>query len=156
MSEPRPGLSPRIAVAFASAGFVALVIAGFGMLSLLTDTEVLPVTGLGQAPGIVGVVLATLAFVGVTARAATRGHPRYTAVVPTVAATFLAYLAGVVLGAVFSGGDPARAISAAGAFATSWFAVVLASAALICGWAAIALVRTRASRPRWPWENDEP
>ena len=43
MSEPRPGLSPRIAVAFASAGFVALVIAGFGMLSLLTDTEVLPV-----------------------------------------------------------------------------------------------------------------
>ena len=53
---------------------------------------------------------------------------------------------------MFGGIDLARAIAAAGAFATSWFAVVLASAALIAGWTAVALVRTRAGRPRWPWE----
>ena len=44
-------------------------------------------------------------------------------------------------------------VFAAGAFATSWFAVVLASTALIAGWTAVALVRTRAGRPRWPWED---
>lgn len=40
---------------------------------------------------------------------------------------------------MFGGIDLARAIAAASAFATSWFAVVLASAALIAGWTAVAL-----------------
>jgi len=31
---------------------------------------------------------------------------------------------------------------------------VLAAAA-VAGWAGVALRRTRASRPRWPWEGDE-
>ena len=69
-----------------------------------------------------------------------------------VVAVFLAYLIGLLVGAMFGGIDLARAIAAAGAFATSWFAVVLASAALVAGWTAVTLVRTRAGRPRWPWE----
>ncbi len=51
--------------------------------------------------------------------------------------------------------DAARTAAAIGGFATSWFAVVLASAALVAGWVAVALVRTGADRPRWPWERDE-
>jgi hypothetical protein len=70
-------------------------------------------------------------------------------------ATVLAYLVGVLAGGVLSGVDGARIVAAVGAFATSWFAVVLAAAALVGGWGAIALVRTAAERPRWPWERDD-
>lgn len=149
-----PGVTPPVATAFAVVGFFALLIAGFGMLSLFSGAEVLPVTGLGQAPGIVGAALATIAFTATMWLALRRPHPSYFAAGVAVVVTFLAYLLGIVLGAVVGGVDLARAASAVGGFATSWFAVVLASAALIAGWSGVALVRTRADRPRWPWERD--
>lgn len=165
MSTPDPGgqgagergggVTPPVATAFALVGFFALVVAGFGMLSLFSGADVLPVAGLGQLPGVGGTVLAVVVF-GLTTWAAVRPRRARYVAVPTVAvATFLAYLFGVLLGAVFSGTDAARTAAAIGAFATSWFAVVLASAALVCAWVAIALVRTAAGRPRWPWERDE-
>jgi hypothetical protein len=154
MSEAQRGLSPGLAALLTGSGFVALLIAGFGMLSLLTDAEVLPVAGLGQSPGAVGVIGAVVAYVA-TAWLSVRGpRPSYAGVVVIVVATFLAYLLGVLVGGVFSGVDAARAVAAVGGFATSWFAVVLASTALLAGWTAVALVRTRAGRPRWPWERE--
>lgn len=156
MSTPHGGVTPPMAAAFAVVGFFALLIAGFGMLSLLSGDEVLPVTGLGQVPGVVGAALATLAFAVTMWMAVRRPHPSYVAAGLAVVTTFLAYLLGVLIGAVLAGIDLARAAAAIGGFATSWFAVVLAGAALIAGWGGIALVRTRASRPRWPWEHDLP
>ena len=157
MSAPQQGgLPPRLAVAFTSAAFFAVLIAGFGVLSLLSDTEVLPVSGLGQVPGIAGTALAVIAFVA-GAAGATRGpRPRFGSVAGVVVVSFLGYLLGVLIGAVLAGVDVARAVAAVGAFATSWFAVVLAVAAGACAWTAVALVRTHAGRPRWPWEHDEP
>ena len=152
MTEPQPGVSAPVALAFGTVGFFALVVAGFGLLSLATGDEVLPVTGLGPLPGIAAVVFAVAAFVLTVWAVVRRPAPRYSGVVVVVVAVFLAYLIGLLVGAMFGGIDLARAIAAAGAFATSWFAVVLASAALIAGWTAVALVRTRAGRPRWPWE----
>ncbi|WP_295820497.1 hypothetical protein [uncultured Microbacterium sp.] len=160
MTDPRGrggagGLAPPVATAFAVAGFFALVIAGFGMLSLFTGAEVLAVSGLGQLPGIVGGAFAVGAF-GVSTWFALRAErTRYGSALIVMVATFLAYLVGVPVGGVLSGVDAARVVAAVGGFATSWFAVVLAAAALVAGWAAIALVRTAAERPRWPWERDE-
>ncbi len=155
MTEPRRGVSPPVAVAFAAVGFFALLIAGFGMLSLLSGAEVIAVPGLGPLPGAIATVAATVVFAVTTWIAVRRRHPSYGAVVVIVIATFLAYLAGLAVGAVFAATDAARTAAAIGAFATSWFALVLAAAALVAGWAGIALVRTRAGRPRWPWEQDD-
>jgi len=155
MAEPMGRVAPPVAVAFAVVGFFALLIAGFGLLSLLSDAEVIPVAGLGQLPGAVGVGAAVALFAVTTWLAVRRPRPSFLSVPVIALASFLAYLAGVMIGAVFAGTDAARAASAIGAFATSWFAVVLASAALVAGWAAVALVRTRAQRPRWPWERDD-
>lgn len=155
MTEPQHGVRPPVAVAFAVIGFFAVIIAGFGLLSLLSDTDVLPVAGLGQVPGVVGTSLAVVGFAVTAWIVVRRPQPGYAGVVLIVVVVFLAYLVGVFVGAVFAGVDAARTVAAIGAFATSWFAVVLASAALVGGWAAIALVRTRAGRPRWPWEDDE-
>ncbi|GAA5202297.1 hypothetical protein GCM10025773_25010 [Microbacterium jejuense] len=164
-------MRPPVALAFATIGFAALVIFGFGMVSLSTGEDVIATPGLGQIPGIVGVILAVLAFAGglwtsianagervdAAAPAASgdrgRRHPSFWGVVWTTAAAFLAYVGGVWFGAVATGADLAVATGVAGRLATSWFGAVVAGAAFVSAWAGIALVRTRAHRPRWPWED---
>src|SRR5688572_30244268 len=114
---------PPIALAFATIGFVALTIFGLGMTSLLAGEDVIAAPGLGQIPGIAGVVCATLAFAGglwaAIARAGNPGdaaapggepagevmgassaagagtrHPSYWGAGWTTAAAFLAYVGG--------------------------------------------------------------
>jgi len=164
MSTPRQGSDPGgdsgrgsvsgpVALAFAVVGFFAIVIAAFGMTSLLLDADVIAVAGLGQIPGVVGIGLATAAFAGVLWLSLRRPHPRYTGAAVVAVASFLASIIGIWIGALISGIDPARATAAAGSFATSWFALILTVAAFVAGWAGIALVRTRAGRPRWHWED---
>lgn len=174
---------PPVALAFATMGFVALLIFGLGMTSLAMGEDVIASPGLGQAPGITGVVCATLAFAGglwaAIARASSRTdaaaptggaapaaagpgsiagagarHPSYWGAAWTTAATFLAYLGGVWFGAGFTGADLGVATAVVGRLATTWFGFVVAAAAFVSSWAGIALVRTRARRPRWPWEDE--
>ncbi|HEY9307428.1 MAG TPA: hypothetical protein VIP82_06450 [Microbacterium sp.] len=157
---------PPIALAFATIGFVALTIFGLGMTSLILAEDVIATPGLGQIPGAAGVVCATLAFAGglwaAIARAgsgpaggsAAARHPSYWGAAWTTAAAFLAYVGAVWFAAVFTGADLGVATAVAGRLATSWFGVSVAAAAFVSAWAGIALVRTRAHRPRWPWEDD--
>jgi hypothetical protein len=154
---------PLTALAFATMTFIALLIFGLGMLSLLLGEDVIATPGLGQWPGILATVLATAAFAGALwiairprrpAAGQARPEPSYWGAAWTTAATFLAYLVGVFIGAASSGGDVAVAIAVAGRIATTWFGVVVAAAAVIPAWGGIALVRTRARRPRWPWEDE--
>ncbi len=158
MSE-RPGshggrVRPLTALAFATATFVALLIFGLGMVSLLIGEDVIQTRGLGQIPGILATVVATAAFAGGLWAALRRPHPSFWGAAWTTAGTFLAYLAGLWFGAVATGADLAVAVAVAGRTATTWFGVVIAGAALVASWGAIALVRTDASRPRWPWEDE--
>ncbi|MFC0196974.1 hypothetical protein ACFFIR_08870 [Microbacterium arthrosphaerae] len=180
---------PPVALAFATIAFVALTIFGLGMTSLATGEDVIATPGLGQVPGIAGVICAGLAFAGglwatigraegtdAAARggdsvpagvgprtdpapaAGTRGrgprHPSSWGAAWTTAAAFLAYIGAVWLGALVTGASLGVATGVAGRLATSWFGAVVAAAAFVCAWAGIALVRTRAHRPRWPWEDE--
>ena len=151
---PGGHVRPLTALAFATAAFVALLIFGLGMLSLLLNQDVIEAPGLGQAPGILAIVFATAGFAAGLWAAVRMRHPSFWGAGWTTAGTFLAYLAGVWFGAVVTGADLAVAASVAGRIATSWFGVVIAAAALVCAWGGIALVRTGASRPRWPWEDE--
>jgi len=80
---------------------------------------------------------------------------RYPAAAWVMIATIAAYLLGVVVGGVLGGVDAAAALGVAGEFALSWYALVLGATAAAAAWAGIALHRTRARRPEWPWERDE-
>jgi len=153
-TDGRGGVSPPVALAFATVGFFALVIAGFGIASLLTGTEVVDAPEIGQLPGILGTLLAVAGFALTLWRAVRRTRPTFVAAIVIVAAAVAGYLVGLLLGALMSGADPARALGVATSFAGSWFALLLAASALVAGWGGIALVRTRAGRPRWPWEGD--
>lgn len=146
---------PALALAFTAAGFVALLIAGFGIVSLLTDTEVIGIPGLGAVPGAAAFAAATVAFAGLTWLSVRVPHPSFVSVVAVIAGVFLVYLAGLWVGALVTGTDAGRATAAVSGFVGSSFAVVLAASAAVCAWVAVALVRTRASRPRWPWEDED-
>lgn len=148
------GVSPPLAVAFAVVGFFALVIAGFGVTSLLSGADVVA-PGHGQVPGVVAVAAATLAFGAILWTGLHRARPSYGVSFTAALAVLVAFVLGLLLGAVLEGGDAAAAAATAGAFAVSWFALILALAGFAAAWAGVALVRTEASRPRWPWERDD-
>lgn len=153
-----PGVRPPVAAALATVGFFALLVAALGVASLLLAQDVIATEGLGNLPGAMAAGVATLAVLVVLLFTLRRRRPSYGIAVTVTVGAVLGYLVGLWLGAVFTGAAAAVATAAVGGFVTSWFALILAVVAFIAGWVGVALVRTRADRPRWPWESraDEP
>jgi hypothetical protein len=155
-SDGRGGPLPRrLAVVFATVSFFALAVCGLGLASLILDRDVISLPGGGQVPGIVGLSVALLAFGGALALALRTQHPSFWSAPAIGLAVYLFYAVGMLMGAAFAGVDPAAAVAATGALLVSWFGVVIAGAAVVSAWGGIALVRTRATRPRWRWERDD-
>jgi len=155
-NEPRPaGVSPPVAVVFAAVTFVALSIGGLGVSSLLLDTDVIPVRGLGAIPGVVGQVLAVALFAGVLWWGLRADPPGYLTAVPCAIAAYLGEIAGIVVGALVTGADPARGLAAAGTVAVGFAGPVVAAAALLAALLGVFLVRSRTSGPHWRWEDED-
>lgn len=148
-------MRPAVAVALTLAGFFALVIAAFGMVSLLADVEVVPIPGVGQAPGIVGVVVACVVYAGGTALVLRPGNRAYTSVLLIAGAVWLGYSASAGLAGAVASRDLAVGLALIARLLIGWPGGVVAGAAAIAAWCAVALVRTRAGRPRWPWEGPD-
>lgn len=151
----RGPVGPGIALAFATVGYVSVLILGLGLVSLWTDAAIVEAPGLGQIPGIAGSTLSIIAFATTLGSIVRRRNPSFWSSVWVAAGALLAYLAGLWLAALFTGAGIGVATGVVGRIATTWFGVVIAGAALVAAWGGIALVRTRARRPRWPWEQDE-
>lgn len=149
-------MRPPVALAFAVIGFVALVILGLGMTSLALDADVIAVRGLGQVPGVIGMLAAAAGFAGSLWIGVRSPHPSFWTAPVAALAAYLGEALGVLAGAVATGADLAAAVAAAGGIAVGWAGLVIGVAGLVAAWGGVALVRTRASRPRWPWEHDEP
>ncbi|QIG38608.1 hypothetical protein G5T42_03150 [Microbacterium sp. 4R-513] len=146
---------PLVALGLVTAAFGALVICALGVTSLLLDEDVIAVPGLGQIPGVLGTVSAIGAFALAVWLTIRRAHPSYWGAAIAAVAAVMAYPLGVWFGALLGGADLAAAAGAAGGVLTSWVGVVIAASAFACAWAGVALVRTNARRPRWPWEDPD-
>ncbi len=142
-----------VALGLATAGFIALLIAGLGVTSLVLDADVIDVPGLGQIPGIVGTAATTAVFALSLWIALRRRHAVLRGAVVTMVLATLAYVAGVWFGALLAGAELGAAGDAASGVLFSWFSVVIAASAFGSAAAGIALVRTDAQRPRWRWED---
>lgn len=156
-SSPRRqgSVPPRLALVFALIAFIALLIFGLGITSLVTSSDVIAVPGLGELPGVLAVVAAIAGFAGVLWMGIRGGRPSYWTAVWTAFATFLAYLFGAALGALFTGNGIAPALAVVNALVTRWYGLVVFGTAVVSAWGGVALVRTRSGRPRWPWEADD-
>lgn len=163
MTTPPPSgagpVSPLTAVALATVTFVALIIGAFGVLALVLGEDPIETPGIGQVPGIVATAISAIVFGASLWFTLRRRHPQsrpsFWSAAGVALAAAIAYVAMLWIAAVATGADLGAAGGAAGRIATSWFGVALLLAAFACAWGGIALVRTRAERPRWPWEDDE-
>ena len=143
------GTAALVAIAWAST-----VIAADGFLSLLLDTEVVPLRDAGPLVGPIALLVAVAALLALLL-ARTRTVTGWLALECAV----VAYLSLVLAGAAAYGvvrGSAAGALVYAGGTATSVFTMVATVLAAVAGLVQLLVVRARASgagRPRWPWED---
>ena len=135
--------------------FFALAIVGLGALSFATDADIITVPGLGQGPGIVGMAVGVAVFAGVEWAAVRIARSLYRSVWVTALATALSHLVAVALCALVVAGDPVTALAVAGDLVTGGASAVVLLAAAVAAWGGVALRRTRAQHPTWPWEEEE-
>ena len=138
----------------ATIGFFALAIVGLGAVSVATDTDIIAVPDLGQAPGAVGMLAAVAAFALVLWATLRRRHPSFFASVAIAVAAALAHLVVVWVAVLLGTSNVVIATAVAGDLVRGGASAVLLAAGLIAAWGGIALRRTRAEHPRWPWERD--
>jgi len=145
---------PIVALALATVSFIALVIFGLGMVSLAVGADIVEARGLGQIPGIVATALATAAFALSLWLTLRRQHPSFWGALWAALACYVVYVVSMWIGVLSTGADLTVATGVAGRIATTWFGIVVAASGAVAAWGGIALVRTRAQRPRWPWEDE--
>lgn len=140
---------------FATIGFFALAVFGLGAVSVLTDADLIAVPGLGPAPGIIGMLAGVAAFALMSWSTLRAQHPSFASAFAIALVTGLTHLVGVWLAVMIGSGDAVIATAVAGDFVRGGASVALLLAAAIAAWGGIALRRTKAGRPRWPWERDD-
>ncbi|TFD51781.1 hypothetical protein E3T43_15985 [Cryobacterium sp. Hh7] len=149
--------------AFSVVLYVALIVASFGVLSLLLNRDVINETDAGALLGPLMVTTAVLALVWVILSAVLRSPERLTQVppLPIFLAGVAAYLAYCVFGGVFyslGAGELFRSVIFIGGEMTSPFAISVA----VCGWLiaflyfVVLLAKPDGSgTPEWPWQKDD-
>jgi small-conductance mechanosensitive channel len=142
-------------VALATISFFALAVFGLGALSVATDADIIAVRDLGQAPGVIGMLAAVVSFALMLWSTLRRGDPSYVATIAIALVTGLVHLATVWIAVLVGTGSIVLATAVAGDLVRGGASAILLLAALIAAWGGIALRRTRAEHPRWPWERDE-
>lgn len=153
---PAPeGVSASLAGVVGVVCFGAFAILGLGMLSFFADIDIISVEGLTLWPGVAGMAVAIAVFALLLAPVLRRGLPPYGATVLVAVATALAHLAAVWLASMVGGAGIAHASAAASQVVVRGSSVVIIVVALIAGWIAVALRRSRSGTPRWPWERDD-
>lgn len=140
----------------ATVGFFALSILGLGVLSFTTDADIISVPGLGQAPGVVGMIIAVAVFAGILWLAVRITHPKFRSVWSIAVMTAIAHLLAVGAAVLFTTGEFVTSLVVMGGLIAGGTSLVLFAVAVIAAWAGVALRRTRAQRPRWPWERENP
>ena len=141
-------------MALATISYFALAVFGLGALSVATDTDIIAVPDLGQAPGVIGMAVAVVVF-GLMLWSTLRRHrPSYVATIAISLLAALAHLIAVWL-VVLTGSGIVLATAVVGDLVRGGASAILVAAGLIAAWGGIALRRTRAEHPRWPWERDE-
>ncbi|TFB15812.1 hypothetical protein E3V93_03865 [Microbacterium sp. 3H14] len=139
----------------ATISFFALAVFGLGALSVATDTDIISTPDLGQAPGVVGMLAAVVAFAVLLRVTLRTRRPSFVSTITIALVTVLAHLAVVWFAVLLGTSDIVIATAVAGDLVRGGVSAVLLVAALIAAWGGIALRRTRAEHPRWPWERDE-
>jgi len=149
------GVSVFLAAVVGVVCFAAFAILGLGMLSFFADIDIIDVEGLTLWPGVVGMAAAIAAFALLLVPVLRRARPAFGAVVLVAVVTALVHLVVVWLTALIGGAGLAHAAAAVSQLVVRGSSAVLVAVALLAGWLAVALRRSRSGTPRWPWERGD-
>lgn len=142
------------ATAVGAVVFAAVLIAAFGVVSLLVNEDVIVTPGLGQVPGIIAVA-ASLGAVAVTIWMRIPARGVWGTLGWAALAAFLGYLVGLGVASVVASADVVLAASAVGRAATTWPGLVVIAAAIPAAALALAVARGAGDNARWPWERED-
>lgn len=145
---------PGAVLLLAGTTFIALIVCGLGVLSLLFDEDVVMEPGIAVVVGAAGAALSVVAFFVVLRHALRTASTSWVGLRCAVAA-YVAYPTGLWITAVATGTGFATAGTVALRGWTAWPGLVMALSALLCGWGAIVLGGARNPSARWPWEHRE-
>ncbi|QAY73150.1 hypothetical protein ET445_07105 [Agromyces protaetiae] len=167
MSEPRhpddlppaPDRTSWIVAGFAAALHLALVVAVFGFVSLLSETDVVtdPAVGVLVAPVAVGAsTLAVLVVLGLRLR---RPDRMAATVALSAAGAWLAFAVVATVGHILrTTGNVLESVLFGLGLGGGWVGLAVAASGAIVAVAAVLVARGRRggmARPRWPWERDD-
>ncbi len=130
----------------------ALMIAGFGITSLVTDADVIEQPGLGPVPGVIAFLVALGAWVGVEL-VAVRGRPGLGSAVVAGVATALAHVLAAFVAALGHGIPIAGGV--AGHIVTGGFVIVPLVAGILAATGVAVMLRYSGGTPEWPWEKED-
>lgn len=150
------GVSAVLATVMATIGFFALAVFGLGALSVATDADIISIPGLGQAPGVIGMIIAVAVFLGLVWLAVRIKQPLYRSFWTVSIATTLAHLLAVGVVAAIAATEFVTGLAVMGQLVTGGASLVILATAAVASGAAVALRRTKSKQPKWPWEKNEP
>jgi hypothetical protein len=148
---------------FASGLFLALLIAVFGVISLLAGIEVIADPRAGELAGPIATAAATLLVIGCLLLIALRIPESRQRVAPLASlgigvGAYLAWSLFAALAFLFGRGDPVGALIFFGGILLGPFAISVGVIAFVIALLFTLVLASRVGdrgRPRWPWEKDE-
>jgi hypothetical protein len=148
---------------FATGLYLALLIAVFGVVSLLAGVEVIGDARAGQWPGPVASAAATLLVLGCLLLIALRVPEARQRVAPLTAlgvgvAAYLVWALFAGFSFLIGRGDPLGALIFFGGLLTGPFAMTAGIIAFVVALLYMLVLASRVAdrgRPRWPWENED-
>ena len=148
---------------FATVLFAAVLIAAFGMISLLAGVEVVADPRAGELAGPVATAAATLLVLGCLLLIALRIPEERQRIAPLTAfgigaGAYLAWAVFAALAFLFGRGDPVGALIFFGGILTGPFALAVGATAFVVALLFMLVLASRVGdrgRPRWPWEKHE-
>ncbi|MFO7690389.1 MAG: DUF6121 family protein [Cryobacterium sp.] len=147
-----------VVAVFAAVLYVSLVVAGFGVVSLITDREVIEDPASGPLLGPVMVGAAVIVAVLLMVRLGIRTRPEYQRVALwyAIGSGFAASAAYILVGAVphlVSGGRPVTFIASVLISPFTVTVGVLATVVVLSYSLILATQQGQRRRPLWPWET---
>lgn len=148
---------------FASGLYLALLIAAFGVISLLAGVEVIADPRAGELAGPLATAAATAVVIGCLLPIALRIPESRQRIAPLTAfgigvAAYLAWALFAALAFLFGRGDPVGALIFFGDLLAGPFAITAGVTAVVIVLLFMLVLASRVGdrgRPRWPWEKEE-
>ncbi|WP_029150160.1 hypothetical protein [Microbacterium indicum] len=145
--------APLAVAALATVGYLALLVAGLGFASLWTGSEVIAMPGIDIPTAFVAAGAALVAFGLLLWAALDRWRPSYGSVAGVALASGAVHALVLGVAVLVDTGDLGSVIGVLEHVLIGWVSPVVVLAAAVAAWAAVAIRRTGANPPRWPWEG---